>query len=348
MTGHEQKSLRRKLSSLFNYSYVVLCILLLLSVGATVAYYQNAELFYDDSGSRWSAVVFLIGFCISLLIFGITHREATARATLLRKTLDLLATQKENRSLLKAEQESRIAAERANLAKDEFLAVVSHELRTPLNAIAGWTRILRSDGLSDEARETALQKIDKNLKVQTEIVDELLNFSDVMSAGPRLRVRPVRIRRVIEEAINSVSVSAFQKGITLATELELGDLKVYADRERLKMAIGNVISNAVKFTPNGGSISVSGRAMDGEIACIVTDDGLGISPEFLPHVFEKYTQSELASTRHFGGLGLGLTIAQHILKLHHGSIEAESTGAGEGATFTIHIPLKPPVSSSVR
>jgi signal transduction histidine kinase len=338
MALYDKMTLRRNLSALFNYSYVVLGILLLLTVGATIAYYQNAAAFSDDTGTRWTPVVFLIGLCVSLLLFGMTHREATTRASLLRKTVDLIDAQQENKTLLKAEKESRKAAERAGHAKDEFLAVVSHELRTPLNAIAGWTRILRTPGISNEARDTALKKIDKNLRMQASLVEELLSYSDVMSSGPRLELRPLCIREVIEEAVGAVSVSAFQKGITLDVDLELDEFQVEGDRERLKLAIGNVIANAVKFTPTGGSVNVTGCTCDGEVRCVVRDNGLGISPEFLPHVFEQYSQSEVSTTRHFGGLGLGLTIAKHVLQLHNGSIEAASSGAGGGSTFTIHLP----------
>ena len=335
------------MAALFSYSYIVLGILLILTIGVTVAYYQNAHLLAGGGAVQWAPVVFLIGLCISLVIFGMTHREATARASLFRKTMDLLEAQHENRKLLKAEQEARRSAERANHAKDEFLALVSHELRTPLNAIAGWTRVLRTSGLSSEAHETALEKIDKNLRMQASIVEELLNFSDVMSSDPNLSLRPLCISDVIKNSVDSASVAAFQKGITLDVDLELSDVRIQGDYDRLQLAIGNVISNAVKFTPAGGHISITGCACDGEVTCTVKDDGPGIPPDFLPHVFEQYKQSEVASTRHFGGLGLGLSIAQHVLHLHHGSIEAASSGAGGGSTFTIRLPAMPSKLSAV-
>src|SRR5689334_9930782 len=158
-----------------NYSYLVLTVLFLLTIGSTLVYYQNAT---APDGEFWTPAVFLIGLCVSLLLFGMTHRDTAARSALERRTLDLLDTQKKNEALLKAEQSARHEAERANRAKNEFLAVVSHELRTPLNAIAGWTRILQNPEISDEARLRALEKIDKNLRIQSEIVEELLNFSD--------------------------------------------------------------------------------------------------------------------------------------------------------------------------
>ena len=330
----------KKLSAAFNYSYVVLSILLLLTIGATLVFYQNSILFEDETGTRWTPVVFLIGFCVSLLIFGMTHRDATARLALQQRTQDLLDAQEQNQELLEAEQDSRIAAERANLAKDEFLAVVSHELKTPLNAIAGWNRILKTKGISDETRETAVAKIDKNLRLQAGIVEELLNFSDIMSSGLTVVNKPVGVREIFESAVASVSVAAFQKGVTLVNEDRLDGEQVVGDKERLRIAIGHVLSNAVKFTPAGGSVEAKAFTSDGSVKCVIRDDGLGIPPEFLPHVFEQYKQCEQASTRRYGGLGLGLTIAHHIVKLHDGTIEAESSGIGNGAKFTISIPVR--------
>lgn len=323
---------------MFNYSFVVLIILLLLTVGATLAYYQNSEVFEDHAGTRWTPVVFLIGLCVSLLIFGLTRREATAKLVLHQKTLDLIAAQKENEALLAAEQASRELAEQANLAKDEFLAVVSHELKTPLNAIAGWNRILKTRGISDETREIALEKIDRNLHIQTTIVEELLRFSDIMSQSVSTEKRRIRMRDLFEDAVASVSVNAFQKGITLIDNDSLDGETVLADPARLKIAIVNVLSNAVKFTPPGGSVEAKAFVADGCVRCVFTDTGIGMSPESIPHIFERYRQSENASTRRYGGLGLGLTIAEHIIKLHDGTIEAASDGPGNGSKFTISIP----------
>ena len=341
MVRSDLKNFRRRESAVFNYSYVVLGILILLTIGSTLAYYQNSAAFSDDSGTRWTPVVFLIGVCVSLVIFGMTHREASARLRLHQKTLDLIEAQRQNRALLKAEQQSRIAAEQANMSKDEFLAVVSHELKTPLNAIAGWSRILKMSDVSDEARETALDKIEKNIRIQTSIVEELLSFSDVMSSGADITKKNVRMREVFEAAIAAVSVPAFQKGITLAQEDRLDGEIVVGDPVRLKIALVNVLDNAIKFTPQNGHVRAHAFGADGAITCVITDDGHGIAPDFLPYVFERYKQSEHASTRHFGGLGLGLTIAQQIVRLHGGTIEAESEGLGAGATFRISLPRAP-------
>lgn len=333
-----RKSLMSKTPSVFNYSYVVLSILLLLTIGSTLAYYQNSLMFSDDTGIRWTPVVFLIGLCVSLVIFGMTHREAAARLRLHQRTLDLLEAQRQNKLLLKAEQRSRIAAEQANSSKDEFLAVVSHELKTPLNAIAGWCRILKMRDVSEEARETALDKIDKNLRIQTAIVEELLNFSDVMSSSFAVGDRAVSMREVFEDAVATVSVAAFQKGVTLAHEDQLNGARVLGDPVRLKTALVHVLENAVKFTPANGRVEARAFESDGTVRCVVADNGFGIAKDFLPHVFERYRQSENVSTRHFGGLGLGLTIAKEIVRLHGGTITADSEGLGAGATFTISLP----------
>ncbi len=336
----DRKQKKDNPSEVFNYSYVVLSILLLLTIGATLAYYQSASMFADDSGSRGTPVVFLIGLCVSLLLFGMTYRDAAARFSLQQRTRDLIAAQTENEALLKAEQNSRFAAEQANHAKDEFLAVVSHELRTPLNAIAGWNRILKTKGVSAEARAAAVEKIDKNLRLQAAIVEELLNFSDIMSSGLAVINRSVSVREIFDAAVASVSGAAVQKGVALLNDCELGAETVLGDHDRLKLAIMNVLSNAVKFTPAGGSVTASAFRLDGSVKCIISDDGLGISPEFLPYVFEQYRQSEHASTRRYGGLGLGLTIARQIIKLHRGTIEVESRGRGKGSKFTISLPIR--------
>jgi len=337
--GYVEKK-KSNLPAGFSYPYVVLSILFLLTIGATLAYYQNSFVVADGSGERWTPVVFLIGLCVSLLLFGMTHRDALARLALERRSRDLTAAQKENQALLDSEQRSRIVAEQASLAKDEFLAIVSHELKTPLHAIAGWNRILRTKGLSDETRETAIDKIDKNLRIQASIVEELLSFSDIMSSGgPELK-RSVRMREVFESAVATVSVSAFQKGVTLSSEDELDAELVSGDSQRLKIAVVNVLTNAVKFTPPGGRVEAKAFRSDGHIKCVVADNGLGIPPEFLPHVFDQYKQSQRVSTRQFGGLGLGLTIAHRIIKLHQGTIDAESSGLGAGSTFTISLPVR--------
>lgn len=327
-------------SSAFNYSYVVLAILMLLTIGATFAFFESWGSVDSDTGRLWTPVVFLIGLCVSLLIFGVTYREISAREVLRQKTLDLIASQKDNEQLLAAEQASRIAAEQANMAKDEFLAVVSHELRTPLHAIAGWNRILKTSGVSEETRRTAVEKIDKNLRLQTGIVEQLLNFSDIMSRGLVFDRTPLGMRGLFEEAIATVSNAALEKGVKLVGKDTLDGECVLGDRHNLKIAITHVLSNAIKFTPPGGNIEASAFADNGNCKFVIKDNGVGIEPEAMTHIFEEYRQCERVTTRRYGGLGLGLTIAEHIVKLHHGKIDVSSQGLGQGSTFTITIPTQ--------
>lgn len=327
-------------SAAFNYSYVVLGILMLLTTGATVAFFESSGSIDNDTGRLWTPVVFLIGLCVSLLIFGVTYREISARRVLHQKTLDLIASQKENEKLLAAEQSSRIAAEQANSAKDEFLAVLSHELRTPLNAIAGWNRILKTPGVSEETRRIAVEKIDKNLRLQTGIVEQLLNFSHIMSSNLVVDRAPLVMRSLFEDAVASAADSARQKGVALVETDTLDGECVLGDRHNLKLAITHVLNNAVKFTPTGGNIEVKAYAESGHLKLVIKDSGIGIEPDAMAHIFDEYRQSERASTRRYGGLGLGLTIAEHIVKLHHGTIDVFSAGIGHGSTFTITIPTQ--------
>lgn len=325
--------------SVFNYSYVVLAILMLLTIGSTIAYFDNSVALHGEMGVRWTPVVFLIGLCVSLLIFGMTHREIAAKLVLEQKTRDLIAAQRRNEELLAAEQSSRIVAEKANLAKDEFLAVVSHELKTPLNAIAGWNRILKTYGISEETRRTAVEKIDKNLRLQTAIVEELLRFSDVMSSTFTLDPKSFRMRSVFEEAVTSIAAAASKKGVSIIEEDLLDGECIRGDRDRMKIALASVLMNAVKFTQKGGRITTRTFAIGEVVKCVITDNGIGIDPDQLPFIFEEYSQSEKSSTRRYGGLGLGLTIAARIVKLHKGTIEAQSSGIGLGSSFTITLPV---------
>jgi signal transduction histidine kinase len=323
----------------FGYSYLVLTILLLLTVGATIAYHQDVGMFRHNSVG-WTPVVFVIGVCISFLIFGLTHRDSVVRRELEARTRELTAIQKQNEVLLEAEQKSRRAAEEANRGKDEFLAVVSHELRTPLHAITGWSRVLKTDGLSDEERARAISKIDKNLRIQAAMIDELLNFSEIMSGGLAVITKPIVVREVFDEALEAADAEARRKGVTLVTKNSLEFERVLGDKARLRLAIAHVVANAVKFTPAGGSVETDTYVSDDWVKCVVSDTGSGIPPEFLPHIFEQYTQSENHATRQFSGLGLGLTLAERIVQLHHGKIEAASSGVGKGATFTISLPVR--------
>jgi len=247
----------------------------------------------------------------------------------------------ERAELLTREQAARAEAELANRAKDEFLATLSHELRTPLSAILIWARLLRSGRLDAEARARALEVIERNTKLQARLIEDLLEVSRIIAGKLRLEWTPVDLASTVDGAIDAVRAAADAKDITLELELERDLGPVRGDRNRLQQIVWNLVSNAIKFTPSGGSVNVrlARDAQDGMIT--VRDTGIGIRAEFLPHIFERFRQGDSTSTRIHGGLGLGLAIVRHLVDLHGGTVAARSAGEGRGATFTVRLPLSP-------
>jgi PAS domain S-box-containing protein len=238
---------------------------------------------------------------------------------------------------LAQEQQAREAAEQANRIKDEFLAVLSHELRSPLNPILGWTRMLQTGKLDAAKTKQALATIERNAKLQTELIADLLDVSRILQGKLSLTVRPVDLAATVAAAIETVTLAAEAKAIEIESNLEAG--QVAGDSGRLQQIVWNLVSNAVKFTPENGRVNVSLTRMDNHAQIIVTDTGKGIAPEFLPHVFDYFRQEDSAITRKFGGLGLGLAIVRHLTELHGGTVRADSKGEGQGATFTVDLPL---------
>jgi len=251
---------------------------------------------------------------------------------------DRVRLEQERDRSLKHEQAAREAAERANHLKDEFLAVLSHELRSPLNPILGWTKLLRSGKLSPLKTTEALATIERNAKLQSQLIEDLLDISRIMRGKLALNLVPVNLPLVILAAIDTVRLSAEAKSIEIATHLEPNIRKVSGDAGRLQQVVWNLLSNAVKFTPTAGRIEVRLTSVNHHIQLQVIDTGKGIVSEFLPHVFEHFRQEDGATTRKFGGLGLGLAIARQIVELHGGRIWVESAGENQGATFTVELP----------
>jgi len=240
--------------------------------------------------------------------------------------------------LLRAER-ARAEAEAANRIKDEFLATLSHELRTPLTSLLGWSSVLREAKRDEKVMTQGLEAIDRNARVQAQLIDDLLDVSRIVSGKLNLDVRPLDISSVTRAAINVVRPAADAKGITLDYWAEPGLSAISADSARVHQIIWNLLSNAVKFTPHGGKISVR-LEQDGPDARItVKDTGQGIDPEFLPRVFDRFRQADSSTTRSFGGLGLGLAIVRHLVELHGGTVSAQSDGIGKGATFSARFPL---------
>jgi PAS domain S-box-containing protein len=246
---------------------------------------------------------------------------------------------REREALLEAERAARAESERVSLMKDEFLATLSHELRTPLNAILGWAQILRSRERPDAELGEGLEVIERNTRVQAQLIEDLLDMSRIISGKLRLDVQRVDLQDVVRAAVASVRHSAEAKAIRLQVVLDPAAGPVRADPDRLQQCFWNLLSNAIKFTPRGGRIQVSLERVNSHLEVCVVDTGQGIKPEFLPHVFERFRQADGSTTRRHGGLGLGLSIVKHLVELHGGSVRAKSPGEGQGATFCIELPL---------
>jgi signal transduction histidine kinase len=230
-------------------------------------------------------------------------------------------------------------AKTVNRLKDEFLAMISHELRTPLNVIIGHGDLLTSGDLSNAESLQSIEAIVRNAKLQSSIVDSLLDVSGIISGKLHLNITQVNLKQVIQSAVESVKASTDAKGIAVHTDLEASVGFVSGDIDRLRQVIWNLLSNAVKFTPTGGSIFIQLKRIGSAAQVMVRDTGIGIDPEFQPYLFDRFRQEDGSLTRKFGGLGLGLAIARHIIESHGGSIEASSQGKGKGATFQFSLPL---------
>ncbi|MBW4528632.1 MAG: PAS domain S-box protein [Phormidium tanganyikae FI6-MK23] len=241
--------------------------------------------------------------------------------------------------LYEAERSARAEAEQANRVKDEFLAVLSHELRSPLNPILGWTRLLQTKKLDDAKVAEALNTIERNARLQAELIGDLLDVSRILQGKLSLNPSTVNLTTTIEAAIGTVQLSAEAKSIQIETELTTDVGQVLGDSSRLQQVVWNLLSNAVKFTPEGGEVKVRLERVGAQAQILISDNGKGIAPDFLPHVFEYFRQADSASTRKFGGLGLGLAIVKQIVELHGGTVEADSPGEGQGATFTVRLPV---------
>ena len=273
------------------------------------------------------------GLIIATLLFSLLRVQLTAREQA-EQTAERLAA-------------SEAALQRANQAKDDFLATLSHELRTPMTSIMGWAQMLADGILDPETATTGIEAIGKSARVQAQLIDDLLDVSRITAGKMRIEHQPVELATVIAAAIETVRPAAAAKGVNVSSQVDR-DVTVNGDAHRLQQVVWNLLTNAVKFTPAGGDVSVTARAEGREALLEVRDSGQGIEPEFMPHLFERFRQADSSSTRSHMGLGLGLAIVRHLVELHGGTIAAESRGAGKGSTFRVRIPLLAEARPSTR
>jgi signal transduction histidine kinase len=240
---------------------------------------------------------------------------------------------------LAAVRAERVGAEEANRAKDVFLATLSHEMRTPLNAIVGWLEILRHGECSSDELAEGLAVIDRNTKAQVSLIEDLLDLSRIVSGKLRLEMRRCDLAEVIQASVDAVALTAQARGVSLDLHLGSSPGRVTCDANRIQQVVSNLLSNAVKFTQPGGTVRISLGWQDAMARVEVQDDGIGISPVFLPHVFDRFRQADDGTRRNVGGLGLGLAIVKHLVELHGGTAEARSPGEGRGSTFSVCLPI---------
>jgi signal transduction histidine kinase len=260
----------------------------------------------------------------------------------MRLVADRAALAIQRTRLHETERAARVAAEEASRAKDEFLAMLSHELQTPLSVVLLWATLLRSGGLDEAGVARALDIIEQNARAQNRMIVDLLDVSRIIAGKLALHTQQTDPAHAVETAIDSLRPIAESKGVSLSMKKEPDATLIVCDEQRLLQITSNLVGNAIKFTPKGGHVEV-GLGRDGNHGRLtVTDTGDGISPEFLPRVFERFRQAESGLTRSYGGLGLGLTIVRHLVELHGGTVSAASPGKGKGATFTVRLPVGGP------
>jgi PAS domain S-box-containing protein len=267
------------------------------------------------------------------------YPQAGRLAVYLRDISDRKNAEAERALLLERERAARMDAEAANRLKDEFLATLSHELRTPLNAIVGWAAVLRGLAVEPELRR-AVDTIDRNARAQSQLIEDILDVSRIVTGKLQLAVATVDVVSIVGAALESLRPSAEAKQIRVEVDLDPALPPLNGDAGRLQQVVWNLLSNSVKFTPAGGTVSISAAADAQRLRLEIRDTGKGIAPEFLPHVFERFRQADASTTRAHTGLGLGLAIVRHLVELHGGAVEAASAGEGKGATFRVWLPLR--------
>ena len=271
------------------------------------------------------------GIVLAFMLLWVTRAQVRAWETAARHEAELRASEQALRA-------SESQARAANRAKDEFLAMLSHELRTPLNVVLGWISMLRLGTVREDRAARALEIIERNARQQAELIDDLLDVSRIVTGKLRLELRPVALAPIVSTAVESLRPTAQAKGITVSCAPFPDESTIRGDADRLHQIAWNLISNAIKFTPPNGHVWVELTRDEHHVTCTVRDTGIGISAEFLPHVFERFRQADSSTTRAHSGVGLGLAIARDLVELHAGTIEVRSEGRDRGATFVVQFP----------
>ncbi len=269
-----------------------------------------------------------------------TERVIVGMAAQAAVAIDNARLFEESQRSADAERAARSEVERVSLMKDEFLATLSHELRTPLNAVLGWAEMLMMKKGDDPEIKRGLETIARNARAQAQMIEDLLDMNRIISGKIRLDVQRVDVAGIVETALDSTRPSLEAKAIRLVAMLDPSAGPIFGDPHRIQQVIWNLLSNAVKFTPKGGKIDVVLRRVNSHVEITVTDSGIGIKSEFLPHLWERFRQADSSTTRKYGGLGLGLSIVKQIVELHGGTVRAESAGLNTGSTFTVSLPLR--------
>ncbi len=273
--------------------------------------------------------------------------EIEGFVALIQDITDRKLAEKDREMLLQWEQTARSQAEAANRTKDEFLATLSHELRTPLNAILGWIQLLKRRNFDQVTTSKALETIYRNSHALAQLIDDVLDVSRIIQGKLCLNIQPVELKTVIQSAVNSMTPAANAKEISIESSLDPSVGIVMGDVNRLQQVLWNLLSNAVKFTPKRGKVSIQVERIDNRVEIRVSDTGVGIHPEFLPHVFERFRQADSSTTRTHNGLGLGLAIVRHLVELHGGNVAVESPGINQGAVLIVNLPMKAVVVSPI-
>jgi signal transduction histidine kinase len=305
---------------------------------------------FEGSSPTWIAPLTLVGgLIVSFALFAIVAAQSRARedaeqhAAELRNSQETLrAGEARLRRLVVLEREARAEAQEADRAKDEFLATLSHELRTPLNAVLGWTTMLRADKVRTERRAEALEVIERNARSQARLIEDLLDVSRIITGKVRLELQPIDLGPIAQTVLEALRPGADAKGVHLHAVIRSSLRAIPGDAARLQQVLWNLLSNAIKFTPAGGDVTLELKEANGGLELSVSDTGIGIEEDFLPHVFERFRQADSSATRTHGGVGLGLAIVRHLVELHGGGISAQSEGRDRGSLFVVWLPVAAP------